>query len=346
METVRVCRTVHGPVQERFGNLALARRYAMWQREYETLFGYVGLERARSIRDVHRAMARMSWSENFVAADDRGHIGYWHPGLMPLRPRGWDERLPYPGTGEAEWRGFLPRRRLPHVIDPARGWLMNWNNMPSKGWTSGDAPARERLSGEWHRSALLEREVRRARRAGGGWEAAKSVDAAVGAVAEQRPLATRRLRTALRGSSGPARTVLATILAWDGNYNRVNARGLVDPGVAAWEAFKAAAKDLRLGRFGADLRLLQHSRGAIHQFDIFHTEAFALRELGRSGWRRAALLAFDALRKRFGTADPEGWREPRRMFATGAEGAAGPSFPDIPFFDRGTWQQVVEFGPG
>jgi hypothetical protein len=31
------------------------------------------------------------------------------------------------------------------------------------------------------------------------------------------------------------------------------------------------------------------------------------------------------------------------MYSPSAQGAA--SFEDIPFFDRGTWQQVVELGP-
>jgi penicillin amidase len=75
-----------------------------------------------------------------IATDDRGNVGYWHPGLHPLRPKNYDERLPYPGTGEAEWRGLLPRRKTPHAINPRQGYLMQWNNVPSLGWTSGRRP--------------------------------------------------------------------------------------------------------------------------------------------------------------------------------------------------------------
>ena len=56
-------------------------------------------------------------------------------GSNSLRPKRWDERLPFPGTGRAEWRGLLPRSQTPQVINPARGWLTNWNNVPSAGWT-------------------------------------------------------------------------------------------------------------------------------------------------------------------------------------------------------------------
>ena len=108
--TERVCRTVHGPVEARAGDIAYARRYAIWGRELETLDGLAELNAARSVRDVDRAVRKVTWNENVMAADDsQGNIGFWHPGLLPLRPRGWDERLPFPGTGEAEWRGLLDR---------------------------------------------------------------------------------------------------------------------------------------------------------------------------------------------------------------------------------------------
>src|SRR5215212_10986467 len=107
--TEPLCRTLHGPVQARAASVAYARRYALWGREIETVTGLAALNDARNVGEVDRALRRVSWNENIIAADDAGHIGYWHPGLHPLRPRGWDERLPYPGTGEAEWRGLLPR---------------------------------------------------------------------------------------------------------------------------------------------------------------------------------------------------------------------------------------------
>jgi hypothetical protein len=38
------------------------------------------------------------------------------------------------------------------------------------------------------------------------------------------------------------------------------------------------------------------------------------------------------------------WREPRRMYEPEAQGAG--SFDPFPFYDSGTWQQIVELGPG
>ena len=342
--TERICRTVHGPVQERAGDVAYARRYAIWGREIETLEGLAAVNEAHSVEDVDRAMDRVTWNENVVAADDQGNIGYWHPGLHPLRPRNWDERLPYPGTGEAEWRGFLPPDRRPQVINPEQGYLFQWNNIPSEGWTTGDGPARERVTGPFHRAAFLRRVVAAAKRDGGGYDRVAHVDRVAGTVAQNRPLASRRLKTARRASRGTARVVLDTILAWDGSYDRVDANDTVDPGVAAFDAFKTAAIALALPGVDREaLEFVEGGRSSSHEFDVTLLEAYALRRLGSRGYRQAAELAHAALEERFGTADPARWREPRRMYEPGSQGAA--TMPDFHFFDRGTYQQVVELGP-
>lgn len=342
--TERICRTVHGPVQVRGTGVAYARRYAIWGRELETLTGLAAVNEARSVADVDRAMDLVTWNENVVAADDQGNIGYWHPGLHPLRPRNWDERLPYPGTGEAEWRGFLPPDRRPQVVNPEQGYLFQWNNIPSEGWTTGDAPARERVTGPFHRAAFLRRVVAAARRDGGGYDRVAHVDRVTGTVAQNRPLASRRLKAARRAARGPGRVVLDTILAWDGSYDRVDENDTVDPGVAAFDAFKAAAIDVALPGVDREaLGLVEGGRSSSHEFDVTLLEAYALRTLGSRGYRRAAALAHAALERRFQAADPARWREPRRMYEPGSQGAA--SFAPFPFFDRGTYQQAVELGP-
>ncbi len=105
----RICRTVHGPVQFTGDGVALARRYAIWGRELETIVGISALNDATTSKQVDRAMRQVTWNENVIAADSNGNIGYWHPGLHPLRPQRWDERLPYPGDGRAEWSGPAAR---------------------------------------------------------------------------------------------------------------------------------------------------------------------------------------------------------------------------------------------
>jgi hypothetical protein len=353
-KTVRVCRTVHGPVEERAGGYAYARRYALWGRELETLVGLVGLETAAGVRDVDAATRNLTWNENIMAADDQGHIGYWHPGLMPLRPRGWDERLPLPGTGNAEWRGLLDRARMPHVIDPKQGWLANWNNLPSRGWTSGDGTARKRLDGPFFRVGWLFRLVRQLKKQP-SFEGMQGLIGRAGTIAQQFPLAKARLRRAARRAKGRAAVVLSTLLAWDGSYARTGDDGTVDPGVATWDVFREKLAARVRAKFGkaadlaADEDVLSPLYGAYHHgapyhfFDSQHLASTGLRTLTPAGYRAAAVSTFNELSDRFHATDPTQWREPRRMYEVGAVGATSPE--PLPFFDRGTYEQFIELGP-
>jgi penicillin amidase len=345
-QTERICRTVHGPVEARAGNVAYARRYAIWGRETETINGLLALDRAKSIRDVDRAMRKVTWNENTTAADDKGNIGYWHPGLLPRKPKRWDERLPYPGDGRAEWRGrggVLAVKQRPKVINPKQGYLFNWNNKPSAGWTEGDAATRYRVQGRLHHAGWLGRQVRRVarKRKGFGLQSTASIDRPAGTVSQQRPLFTKQLRRARRGARGKAKQVLDTVLAWDGNYDRTAADGTIDAGAAAWQELKAAAIATKLGGLDDSKELLQVERSA--DFDATNGETYSLMTLSPLGLRRAATHAHGLLAARFGSPDPARWRQPRPMTETTSMGAG--AFPEFPLFDRGTWQQVVLLGP-
>jgi acyl-homoserine lactone acylase PvdQ len=325
----RLCRTVHGPVQATSRGTAWARRYATWQHEMDTLVGLAELNEADTVQQAGRALNKVSWNENTMLADDQGNISWYHPGRLPIRPKRWDERLPLPGTGNAEWRGFLKPSQRPHVVNPDQGWLVNWNNMPSVGWTVGDAPATERVSGRLHRAAFLGSLVAGA----SSYDAVKAVDRTAGTTAQQRPLLEDQLREAANGATGGAKTVLDTILAWDGNYDRTDGAGTVDPGVAAWEALKdeavkllPAAVDDWLGGVGRS-----------HAFDFSGADAAAFRDLTAARLRRAAGNAATAL------GDPSTWRKPRQMYDVTVLGVAPE--PALKFYDRGTWQQAVELGP-
>jgi penicillin G amidase len=341
-EDVQICRTVHGPVQARAGKVAYARRFAIWGREAGTIRGLLLLDRAKSIKDVGRAMRLVTWNENTTAADDRGHIGYWHPGLLPWKPKRWDERLPYPGDGRAEWKGFLPVKRRPHVIDPKQGYLFNWNNKPSAGWTEGDYYSRQRTQGPFHHAGYLGRVVRRVahERKKFGLLHTASVDRFSGTISEQRPIATPLLRRAYKHSKGSARVVLRTILKWNGSYTRTGKDGKIAAGAGAWQEFKYAAMHRALGR-SLGVRLLGATRSP--DFDASNGEVYGLRHLKPRGLRRAAAIASKRLRKRFGSGTPSKWRQPRPMADTSSMGAG--SYPPFPLFDRGTWQQVVLLGP-
>jgi acyl-homoserine lactone acylase PvdQ len=341
--TLKLCRTNEGPVQERAGDYVYSRRYATWMSEINTITGLAQVDNATSVRAVGRSLAHVTWNENMMAADDRGNIGYWYPGLNPIRPTGWDERLPSPGDGSAQWKGFLPVSERPHVIDPQQGFLTNWNTLPSQGWTTGNDPAPERVGGPFFRGAYLnELGAQLAKHPTFAGMDQLIVDA--GSIAQQRPLDASRLRSALRGATGGAAVVLGTLLSWNGNYTAENSAGAVEPGVATWEEFKNQLQSLALAPLGAAGQIIGSGEpNSEHLFDVNIGQAYALRTLGPAGYRQAAAATYAALAAQYKTTDPAGWRAPRTMAPETAIGAESP--PPMPFFDRGTFEEVTELGP-
>ncbi|MEJ7876738.1 MAG: penicillin acylase family protein, partial [Solirubrobacterales bacterium] len=223
--TERICRTIHGPVQQTGEGIALARKYAIWNRELETIVGIDKLNRAKDIGDVDEAMDAVTWNENVIAADSDGHIGFWHPGLHQLKPKTWDERLPFPGTGRAEWRGLLPKDKRPQVIDPTKGWLAQWNNVPSAGWTNGDSEALERATGSLHRVGILNKLVGKVAK-DPSFERSTDIALTSGTTAQQFPLRDRRkLRRARKLADADGRALLGALKAWNGSYDKENGAG-------------------------------------------------------------------------------------------------------------------------
>ncbi len=66
--------------------------------------------------------------QNIVFADTAGNIGFYAPGLVPLRKQG-DGYLPAPGwSGAWDWAGTIPFEDLPQAYNPTDGVLYNANN--------------------------------------------------------------------------------------------------------------------------------------------------------------------------------------------------------------------------
>jgi hypothetical protein len=161
-------------------------------------------------------------------------------------------------------------------------------------------------------------------------------------IATQRPTAQGALERAAAGATGPEADVLRTLLAWDGDYTRTASDGTVDPGVAAWEEFKAAAQRVALGEPTPATRGLLGTPGAEGFVESTLGETYALRTLSADGLRTAARNAAATLTARFGSPDPAAWREPRAMVSPEVQGLALP--PPIPLQNRGTFELAVELG--
>jgi penicillin amidase len=132
-----VRRTVHGPVVGGSGAFAVSQKRAHWQREIESISSFIAFDRARDLAGFEAGVKAIVTSHNFLYADQQGNIAYWQAGQVPLRPAGFDPRLPFPGDGRAEWPGgILP---MPKSVNPAQGYLANWNNKPSVDYDNADS---------------------------------------------------------------------------------------------------------------------------------------------------------------------------------------------------------------
>jgi penicillin G amidase len=119
-------RSIHGPVIATTPVVKFTRKSIQWQREFRSLAALSALQAAHNVDEFQLAMEQMVGALNVLYADKGGNIAFWRPGEIPARPAGYDIRLPLPGDGSAEWRDEpLP---IPRSINPARGWLANWNN--------------------------------------------------------------------------------------------------------------------------------------------------------------------------------------------------------------------------
>ena len=130
-----VFRTKDGPVffTEPSQGLAFSIRFASWNRETGSLIGFSQLGGDRNLRQFRHSMSLITTLHNFIYADNRGNIAYFGDGLVPVGPSfaKVDPRLPALGNGTEQPTGVVPFRDMPHSINPAQGFLDNWNTKPS-----------------------------------------------------------------------------------------------------------------------------------------------------------------------------------------------------------------------
>ena len=140
---IRYPRSVHGPV---IGTATVGGEPYALSRQRST-FGRDALNLA-ALKDMTEGQAdtprrffetanQFEFTFNWAYAS-RTETAYFSSGLLPRRARGLDRRLPTLGTGDYEWRGFLPLREHPHDVRGPGSLLLNWNNRSAPGFMHGD----------------------------------------------------------------------------------------------------------------------------------------------------------------------------------------------------------------
>jgi penicillin amidase len=134
-QSFTVYRTIDGPVfsADPADGVAFSIRFASWDRETGSLTGFAQLGGDTDVSQFRHSMSLVTTLHNFLYADRRGNIAYFGDGLVPIEPSFAvvDPRLPALGNGTEQWKGFVSFRNMPRSVNPAQGFLDNWNTKPS-----------------------------------------------------------------------------------------------------------------------------------------------------------------------------------------------------------------------
>ena len=126
----------HGPVffEDKTRNLLYAVRRAAAEPGSAPYLGGLRLAQARDCKAfLDAAMYWKAPPENLICGDVEDNIS-WRPAALSPARKGWNGRLPVPGTGAYEWQGF--RKDLPSELNPARGFIATANhNINPPGYT-------------------------------------------------------------------------------------------------------------------------------------------------------------------------------------------------------------------
>lgn len=90
------------------------------------------LNHARNYEDYLAALEHYTCpAQNFVFASKAGDIAIWHNGQFPLR---WKDQGKWimPGSDSTfAWQGYIPHSEVPHIKNPARGFVSSANQQPT-----------------------------------------------------------------------------------------------------------------------------------------------------------------------------------------------------------------------
>ena len=139
-KNITVMETVHGPIIDDENKIAVS--WAGLNMLTDMLAFYYA-STSRSIYDVLNAFKKyyIAPPQNLVVADSNGNIAYLLIGSIPVRKgaileidskvivnRGF---LPFNGSNnEGLWKAWIPPDEMPHLINPAKGFIATANNKP------------------------------------------------------------------------------------------------------------------------------------------------------------------------------------------------------------------------
>lgn len=116
-----------GPVLEE-GELTLA-RHSLGLYPSNSMRSIFGMNRSENISSFLTSIKEFTIpAQNVVFADNRGNIGYFPSGKIPVRSKG-NGLFPVTGEGtEDMWKGFYSEDKKPYLLNPEKGFIVTANN--------------------------------------------------------------------------------------------------------------------------------------------------------------------------------------------------------------------------
>ena len=280
----------HGPLlpRSREGEHALSVRWVALEPTHE-VEGLVALMFARDALEAEGAVQAIEApGMAFVLADSGGDIAFRMTGRMPVRAAGAQPAFVLPGTGEAEWVGWLPPGALPALRGVPR--IVAANNDPaglSRDGSPFDGPVY--LGYDWAEGFRAERIAQRLEALG----TAATREDLESIQADTVLLVARRFMPFLLRAASQDEALSARLREWDFD---ARADG---PEAAVFHVWLAHAVRLGFGELDLSPK---------------HRMVALLAQLEERRWRNEALLvdalaaARAELTATFGTADVAQWR--------------------------------------
>ena len=351
-QEIEIYRTIHGPILsiDKTNHLAYTVKSPYYKNELAAEEGWSLFQQARNINDFQEATKVVTAGHNFFWIDRRGNIGFWHSGAFPIKPitgkdgRIIDDRFPLLGTGEEEWVGVTGFDEMPKSINPAQGFLANWNNKPTADW-----PYSEADWGEVHRVKRIQDLL--GVKTKFSFDDMNEINKDAGYNHISAMYFLEFLTNAAKADSSIPSEVVAALEAWDHHYNDYLAPRYPnpnptydDPGLTIYDAWfgkiddEVFDDDLPPGVGGSDSTLLHVFDGEDSKlplnFDYLNGEdrdTVIVRVLKEA----LADLELD-----FGSDDVSTWLTPVQIVEFFQQGAL-PS-PTMHAMNRGTYNHIVE----